>query len=195
MNYPLMKYETAKTALAAACKVDEVKMIHDKAHAMVAYAKQAKDMDLIWWATEIRSHAQRRMGEPMKAMPKAVGTVGSKIIGNKKVPLKDSTPTLVSLGISKKQSSEWQKLAAIPESTFEQILTKLKSNEKPITTQTVLTAAHNGDASKKSDVGPDLADDVTKTLLKLLARWPDAKRPTIVSMLRTQLTNIEKGKL
>ena len=110
-----------RKALAEASRVDEVKTIHDKAIAMKLYAKQAKDMDLIRRATEIRLRAERRGGELLADLKKNGGRA------NKGNPdkIKKSTkatftpPTLTDLGVTKQQSSRWQKIAALPEAEFE----------------------------------------------------------------------------
>ena len=52
-------------------------------------------------------------------MPKAKGEL---LRGNKMEPREDSTQTLADLGISKRQSSEWQQLASVPRETFEEAI-------------------------------------------------------------------------
>jgi hypothetical protein len=44
-----------------------VKELHDEAAALEAYGRQAKDMQLIQWATEIRMRAVRKLGQLMGA--------------------------------------------------------------------------------------------------------------------------------
>ena len=85
----LVKYDAACRALAEARSVDEVKDIRDKAIAMAAYARQAKNRDLEADAVEIRLRAERRAGELLTEMEKNQGAVAGKT-GCKGRPVLDS---------------------------------------------------------------------------------------------------------
>lgn len=132
----LTKYDAARHALQIASNVDEVKDIRDKAEAMAAYARQAKDTELVEWATEIKVRAERRAGQMLAEMPKQDGGHAKKITRSH-----DSTEfpkTLAEIGISKNESSRWQKLAAVPDDQFEQAVAAAKDVAGEVTTAAML---------------------------------------------------------
>jgi hypothetical protein len=108
-------------AITEAHAVDEVKDIRDKARAIEMYARQARNTEAERQACEIRLRAERRCGEIYAMAAKAIGARGNP--GGQGAPIVRSdnvtTQTLADLGISKQQSSDWQRLAAIPREVFE----------------------------------------------------------------------------
>lgn len=136
----LVKYNAARTALAEAHAIDEVKDIRNKAEAMAAYARQAKDTDMISWVTEIKVRAERRAGQMLAEMniPKHRPAEVSK------------APTLPEMGISRDQSSRWQKLASVSDEKFEQAVSAAKEIAGEVTTAAMLRATTNVHVSNNS---------------------------------------------
>lgn len=153
----LTKYDAARYALSVAVEVDEVKDIRDKAEAMAAYARQAKDTELVQWATEIKVRAERRAGQMLAEMPKASGSAGlgrPKIGGNTVVPPKSTDKTLADIGITKNESSRWQKLAAVSEEQFEHAVAAAKEVAGEVTTAAMLRAAKADDPKAAETTKP-----------------------------------------
>lgn len=121
MTAALIRYDAARAALAECKAIDEVKTWADKAAAMQAYGRMAKDKSLEVDAADIRLRAERQLGTLIAAQ-KADGGLHQggrppKKTGAKKEPV--FALTLAEVGIDKKQSSRAQKLAAVPEAEFE----------------------------------------------------------------------------
>jgi|SRR3954453_3725052 hypothetical protein len=129
------RYDAMCRAIDAAYEVDEVKDIRDKAMAMEVYLRQAKNTEAERRACEIRLRAERKAGELFAEREKAKGAAGNPGgRGATIVRSSDDTAhpqTLQELGISKQQSSDWQRLAAVPEEQFEAALAN--PDEKPST--------------------------------------------------------------
>ena len=67
--------------------------------------------------------AERKMGEMLKETERAKGTqlAGRTVGGHVTLPPKPETPTLAEIGVTKRESVEAQRLAALPAETFEQV--------------------------------------------------------------------------
>lgn len=113
----LVLYEAARTALAEARRVDEVKDIRDKADAMRAYARMANDAELEANAAELRLRAERRLGEMIIA-GKEEGTLCR---GRPKKVADDASfqVTFADIGVDHHLAKRAQKIASLPEPTFD----------------------------------------------------------------------------
>jgi hypothetical protein len=109
----------ASMALAEAVTVGQTKTLIDVAYAAEIYSKRHHLSDeAIGRALSVKVDATRKLGEILKATPKAKGEIYR---GSKMTPRENSAPTLEELGLSKKESSVAQKLADLPEEQFEQV--------------------------------------------------------------------------
>lgn len=123
----LANYDTARAALAAAHRIDEVKDIRDKAEAMRAYARLAGDTQMQRWMAEIKIRAERRAGELLAEMAAS----GAREDGPGRPEKTSHRATLKALGITRDQSSRWQACAALPEADFEAWLAGFTGDKMP----------------------------------------------------------------
>lgn len=121
----LVHYDAARTALAQAVRIDEVKAIRNLAVAAQVYARQAQDTQMVANATDIRERAERRAGEVLIEM-REQGERAGQGEGEGKGRTAQPLPKLADIGITKTQSSRWQEKARMPEDKFEQHVSQAK---------------------------------------------------------------------
>ena len=111
----LILWDKMKQAVVECHDIDEISNIRNQAEAYRYALRQAKESpEVIRKAEEIKLRAERRAGELLKETDFQQGSRGY----GKKVESHPVTP-LSELGVTKNQSSNWQKIANIPEEKFE----------------------------------------------------------------------------
>ena len=114
----LARYDAACRAVAECRSIDEAKELRDKAVAMQAYARQAKNTDLEADSIEIRMRATRALDRFRQEQKDTVGLAkGAANAGWKKTRV--GPPTLSSLGIDKALANQARRLGALSEASFE----------------------------------------------------------------------------
>ena len=122
----LIRYEQARSALAEARSVDEVKDIRDKSEAMRAYARMANDTQLEADATELRLRAERRLGIMLTAAKEAGQLSRGQPPKNCTDEEQYSRVKLDEVGIDRKLSSRSQKIGGIGEQAFEAMVESVR---------------------------------------------------------------------
>lgn len=187
MTTNLIKYEAARMALAECKSIDEVKSWSDKAAAMQAYGRMAKDKTLELDASEIRIRAERRLGELLVAQKSGDGLAkpGPK---NNSVVSNDRIPTLKEAGISKDLSARAQNLAAVPEDEFEAEMSGYR--ERVENEGAKVTARLDAAGKKASKLHPETEEDGEPEYTEL-----DQMRDSLDSMVDEvdRLTNLLAG--
>lgn len=125
----LIRYDAACRALAEAKTVDEVKDIRDRAAALSAYARQAKNKELEADAAEIRLRAERRVGELMAAQKESVGMASGRE-GKRRsrgIENPENKPTLADAGIDKNLAKQARKLVAMDEVELANVIAETRA--------------------------------------------------------------------
>jgi phage N-6-adenine-methyltransferase len=136
------KIHAATTAIAEAGSLADVLKLHDRASALEAFVKAAKDsLATSNAATALKLRCERRAGELLAAMEKPK----NQHAGNTMLP-----PSLDDLGIDKMQSSRWQREAKVDEETFEQYVTACTEKGVEVTQAGLLKIANGSHVSLNS---------------------------------------------
>ncbi len=115
----LTHYDRATREVGEATTLAAAKDYRDKAQAVRAYARLAKDDELISRATELKLRAERRMGELLREM-ETRGEIATQAKGR---PQKRSdTTTLKALGVSRDESSRAKRLAEPSKQDFDRVV-------------------------------------------------------------------------
>ncbi len=193
MTVALIRYDAARKALAAAYRVDEVKSIRDKAEAVRVYAKQAGDFELQNQAAEIRLLAEHRAGRLLLDMAKNPGARGEgRPRKDGKLRRSSSTtaypPKLNDLGISKDQSSKWQRMAQMMDAaTFERALKLAKERDGELSTAALLRAVKEVLRPEASTVVEPNINLVATELIREIESVSRKEKLTAVVQFREQL--------
>jgi len=156
----LTNIANADRLLAEAQTVQEAISVSDVAEAARIYARRVgMSVPLINRATEIKLKAERKAGELLSGMEKAKNRHFS---GSNAQPLAE-------LGISKTQSSRWQRAALVPEDKFVNYVQSANQSGREITSSGLLKLANaeapkNGAKSAHGETGicTDLSELVQK---------------------------------
>lgn len=132
--------EHAKLMLAEATRIDVVKDIRDKAEALRQYAKQAGDsLEAQNLAAEIKLRAERRAGELVSELEREQGKRTDLQLHS--TMERSYREVLAETHIAPTTAHRWQKIAEVPEDTFEGHIRKLRDEAGELTTASVLRLA------------------------------------------------------
>lgn len=147
-------YDRMCTAIAECSRVDEAKDIRDKALALEAYYRQARNLDAEREAANVRLRAERRVGEllkdlartePAERAERANAVQGRSSTAETNVSPSPYAAALAEQGMSRQAAHRFQALADIPQAEFEQVLS---GPAKP-STAAILRQAHTPAPSPK----------------------------------------------
>jgi len=161
----------ARQALAEATTLPDMKSVRSWAEALRAYAKsRGMGIEAENQAAEVVIRAERKMGVELRRMAEAGernagenSQFAGSLPGGERLR-KSPNPTLGALGLDRYQSSDWQKLATIPDESFDAVVADAYANGERLSRMDFLRA-YFGPNGKREPLRDD-EDDWTKAWAK-----------------------------
>ncbi len=148
--------ETARRLLSESKTIPEVKSLLERTEVIQAILKKTKkSLELQNTYAEIRLNEERKLGIMLKEQPRQ--EIGRPNNSTTLVPF----PTLKDMGISKKESAKWQKLASVPEDKFTEFIED-KFPKEPIRDSEILALAKPEKPKEPETKTPDIIPDPIK---------------------------------
>jgi len=161
INGDRLDVERAASYLGNAVDMHEIKNIRDKAQAIEAYLRAHRAAEVaIQDAAEIVLRADRRLGELCKETKWHDGN-----------PHDTVSPGLKDMGITPKQSSRWQKVAAVPAAKFELYITETRAAEQPVTRSGALRYLQSPESKRAFSLNASAAR-LERVLDTAMETWP-----------------------
>jgi len=136
----LAKWEALQQAVEQATTIDDLKQIRDALSLLWVVAKKAKlGLKMQNDIAETKLRDERKAGELLRAMKEN----GERAKSGRPLLSHDMTiaPTLPDLGITGNQSSDWRRIASLPEAKFETQIAETKAAGQELTTAAMIRAA------------------------------------------------------
>jgi hypothetical protein len=184
----LVPYDRMCKAIAECKRVDHAKDIKDKARALEIYHHQIQNTEAERACAQIRLRAERKMGALLREMKdtgeRDAGRGGKRKPVTGKSKLKDisrsdaptvkttqaqAPSTLRDLGLTRDQSSQYQKLADIPEQEF----------EKALSDPTVMPSTEGIINRSKPTITPPPIEGPARVLWQMLADFERERFTTV----------------
>jgi hypothetical protein len=150
----LVLIDKARAFLARAETLPEIGDVMAVAERARRWAKRAKlGREAENHAARIRIEAERKAGALLAEAPKNPGGLPEQATGRIFRPVEDRVPKLSDLGISKQQSSDWQRMAKVPDEIFAAHVEEIVAAKRPLSTVSVVEIARR---IEKAERGAEL---------------------------------------
>lgn len=187
----LAKLSRIRTDLESAKTIPDIIDVRDKSAAVITYAKAiGLKVEIVNVAVENKLRAERKAGALLAGMD-GKGSHGGKRRSSSIVELE-------TLGVTKKQSHRWQKLAGITDADFDSFVAQANESKTELTTDSVMrqwaaiSKPSNGKSLRESDTLAAALERLHSAMSRIYDVWPERHRAALETKLRDYADEIKE---